>query len=136
MFGRALYSTAGRIAKSMPPHRRQAPTFGPNQAASAIGSVTSWLVSSFLAESFFLSSRFFGFAAGAAACDFFADLPYCQSLSISAVRFCWHQLMPSMLPTRVRELRLRATTILQLNLRIRAPFATTIDVGCESKGQA
>jgi len=33
---------------------------------------------SFLAESFFFSSRFFGFAAGAAACDFFADLPYCE----------------------------------------------------------
>jgi len=65
MFGRALYSTADRIAKSMPPHRRQAPTFGPHQAASAIVSVTSWLVSSFfsmsfLAGSFFFSSRFFG----------------------------------------------------------------------------
>jgi hypothetical protein len=28
------------------------------------------------------------------------------------------------------------TTILQLNLRNRAPFATTMDVGHESKGQA
>jgi hypothetical protein len=36
MFGRTLYySTASRIAKSMPPRRRQAPTFGPHQAASA-----------------------------------------------------------------------------------------------------
>jgi hypothetical protein len=51
----------------MPPHRRQAPTFGPHQAASAIVSsllVSSFLAMSFLAESFF-SSRFFGFAAGA-----------------------------------------------------------------------
>jgi hypothetical protein len=46
------------------------PNIRPHQAASAIDSVTSWLVSSFLAmsflaESFFFSSRFFGFAAGA-----------------------------------------------------------------------
>ena len=82
MFGRALYSTASRIAKSMPPHRWQAPTFGPNQAASAIGSVTS---SSFLAESFFFSSRFFGFAAGAAAWDFFADLPYREPLDFVGI---------------------------------------------------
>jgi chorismate mutase len=34
----------------------------------------------------------------------------------------------------VRELRLRATTILQLYLRIRAPFATIIDAEHESKG--
>ena len=31
---------------------------------------------------------------------------------------------------------IEGTTILQLNLRIRAPFPTTMDAGHESKGQA
>ena len=39
-----------------------------------------------------------------------------------------------MLPTPVRELRLRATTILQLNLRIRAPFASTMGRRTRIKG--
>jgi hypothetical protein len=102
----------------------------------------------------------------AAACDFFADLPYCESLSISAsssacraatfsaslsIALSRNDASSSMLRESrsifallvscfsfgsVRELRLRETTILQLNLRIRAPFATTMDAGHESKGQA
>ncbi len=54
----------------MPPHRRQAPTFGPNQGRVRdrfrhLGLVSSFLAMSFLAmsllaESFFFSSRFFG----------------------------------------------------------------------------
>ena len=76
---------------------------------------------SFLAESFFFSSRFFGFAAGAAAWDFFADLASVDALDARDSR---------------ASTSIEAITILQLNLRIRAPFAITIDVGHESKGQA
>ena len=64
----------------------------------------------------------FGFKLGVPRRDLFRQLLYCPVNDASS-------------SIRVST-SIEAITILQLNLRIRAPFAITIDAGHESKGRA